>query len=275
LVRILVPVYLILIFCVPAGLVGGLWIFLEDVWSRLAFLTVAPLLYAFFYVGTAGLLSLPHQKAVVPGLFPVDLRDSIYGRRRLYGLCWTSVYYFSPIYFLFLSIPFLRRILFRLFGYKGNLDFTVYPDTWIRDLPLLNFGKGAYLSNRATIGTNIRLVNGYIIVDGITVEEGGLVGHLSMLGPGVRIGKKAQIGVGCVVGLKTTIGDGAEVGPGTRLEHGITIGEGARVGPASLVGSGSSLTGQIKLPFGSRIPRKSVLTSQEDVNNYSTLESRS
>jgi UDP-3-O-[3-hydroxymyristoyl] glucosamine N-acyltransferase len=140
---------------------------------------------------------------------------------------------------------------------------------------LLNFGKGAYLSNRATIGTNIRLVNGYIIVDGITVEEGGLVGHLSMLGPGVRIGKKAQIGVGCVVGLKTTIGDGAEVGPGTRLEHGITIGEGARVGPASLVGSGSSLTGQIKLPFGSRIPRKSVLTSQEDVNNYSTLESRS
>ena len=187
-VRLLVPVYLFLIIGTPAGLVGALWIVSEHFWVRLAVLSAAPLLYAILYVGIAGLLSLPHHKAIVPGVFPVDLSDPVYSRRKLYGLCWTSVYYFTPIYFLFLSIPFLKKILFRLFGYRGGLDFTVYPDTWIRDLPLLNFGRGAYLSNRATIGTNIILTNGHILVDGITVDEGGLVGH-GARGPRWKKGK--------------------------------------------------------------------------------------
>jgi hypothetical protein len=55
---------------------------------------------------------------------------------------------------------------FRLFGYRGSMKFTVYPDTWIRDLPLLMFGEGAYVSNRATLRTNIVLSNGYARRDG-------------------------------------------------------------------------------------------------------------
>ena len=35
------------------------------------------------------------------------------------------------------------RDVFRIFGYRGSMDFTIYPDTWIRDLPLLDFGEGA------------------------------------------------------------------------------------------------------------------------------------
>ena len=83
----------------------------------------------------------------MPGSFPRDLRAPLYRGRRLYGLCWTAVYYFTPVYWLFLTVPLLRRALFRLFGYRGQMDFTVYPDTWIRDLPLLEFGRGAYVGS--------------------------------------------------------------------------------------------------------------------------------
>jgi hypothetical protein len=69
----------------------------------------------------------------------------------MYGLCWTSLYYCKPVYHFCLCVPWLKALVFRLFGYRGDLNFTVYPDTWIRDLPLLDFGKGAYISNRATL----------------------------------------------------------------------------------------------------------------------------
>src|SRR5690606_32657555 len=99
----------------------------------------------------SGLLSCPFQSAIIPGRFPRDLGESIYARRRLYGLCWTLVYYCKPVYAGWLAVPALKRLLFRLFGYRGPTDFTVYPDTWIRDLPLLHFGSGVYVANRATL----------------------------------------------------------------------------------------------------------------------------
>jgi hypothetical protein len=42
-----------------------------------------------------------------------------------------------------------------------HMTFTVYPDSWIRDLPLLPFGQGEYVANPSTIGTNIVLNKGH------------------------------------------------------------------------------------------------------------------
>lgn len=120
-------------------------------WVSLALIAMAPL--SFLLV--AGGLSQLHSRKVVEGRFPLDTGDPRYFHRRLYGLCWTSVYYSGPVYYMVLSLPLLRKLVFRLFGYRGNMNFTVYPDTWIRDLPLLDIGEGAYLSNKATIGTNM------------------------------------------------------------------------------------------------------------------------
>ena len=100
----------------------------------------------------------------------------------------------------------LRRCVFRIFGYRGSLNFTVYPDTWIRDLPLLKLGNGAYIPNRATLGTDLVLTNGRILSDFITVEDGACVGHMSMLAPGVHVGRKAEVGVGCGIGIQTALG---------------------------------------------------------------------
>jgi hypothetical protein len=125
-------------------------------------LLIAPLVYTLCFVLTAGALSLPFQSGIIAGKFPRDLRHPVYRKRRFYGLCWTSVYYFKPLYFLCLTIPWLKWATFRLFGYRGQMDFTIYPDTWIRDLPLLELGRGAYIANRATLGTNIPLSNGKV-----------------------------------------------------------------------------------------------------------------
>ncbi len=102
---------------------------------------------------------------------------------------------------------------FRLFGYRGQMDFTVYPDTWIRDLPLLKFGKAAYLANRSTIGTNMALSNGKILVDTIEVGENATVGHLTMLAPGVSVGANSEVGAGCEIGIRVRIGSESLIQP--------------------------------------------------------------
>src|SRR5579883_665228 len=197
-----------------------------------------PFVYVITFVSVAGLLSVPHQRAIVPGKFARTITNPTYRHRRLYGLCWTAVYYFKPVYYLCVTMPALKALTFRLFGYRGNLDFTIYPDTWIRDLPLLDFGRGAYLGNRATIGSN-QCFGDRILVDRITFGDGAELGHLAMVSPGVRVGKGAEIGVGAGVGLRARIGAYSNVGACSGVGHGVTLGEGVETGAMSYIANKS------------------------------------
>jgi len=220
----------------------------------------APLIYASLLPLVAGLLSLPHQKGIVVGVFPRTVSHPTYFHRRLYGLCWTSVYYCTPVYHLCLSIPVLKKLTFRLFGYRGSMAFTVYPDTWIRDLPLLHFGKDVYVSNRATLGTNIVTRNGGILVDEIRLDDGALVGHLAMLGPGVRLERGASVGVGSGIGLNTRIGEQARVGAMASIGHGVQVGRRAKIGDAAAVGPG------VTVSDGVVTPQRSFISAHRSVN---------
>ncbi len=191
----------------------------------------APGLFALAYVTIAGLLSRPHQASIVPGRFPRSLDHPVYLDRRLYGLCLTAVYYCTPVYAAVLYVDPFRRYFFRLFGYRGPLDFTIHPDTWIRDLPLVSFGPGAYVANQATIGTNIVADFGRSIwVDRVEVGAGSVVGSHSLIAPGTRIGDRVEIGIRTICGLKARIRDGAVIGPDCAIGHGATVGERASVG---------------------------------------------
>jgi hypothetical protein len=138
--------------------------------ERYAVFLATPILVSVIFATTAGICSLPFQRYIIPGKFRRNLNDTVYFGRRAYGLCWTALYYCTPVYFLCLSFAPLKWLTFRLFGYRGSMNFVIYPDTWIRDLPLLNFGDCAYLSNKATVGTNIALSNGLILVGPITFK---------------------------------------------------------------------------------------------------------
>ncbi len=232
---------------------------------RLVVLSGCPLIFLTLYTLFAGMLSLPHQRFIVPGRFPRTTADRAYFHRRLYGLCWTSVYYCTPLYFAVLSIPFVKKPTFWLFGYRGGRDLATYPDTWLRDIPLLKFGNGVYLSNRATIGTNIALADGSLLVDSVHIGARSLVGHLTMITPGVQIGRDVDIGVGVAIGLKSMIGDAVKINPCTAIEHGVKIGQGTKVGSMVYIGSGVRLGEGLVIPSGITIPQKTQLLTQSEV----------
>lgn len=265
---ILVPLYLLAIFGLPLAACAALCLTVTHWLLRVAVIVATPLLYSISYVLIAATFGWLHHRAIVAGRFPRSVAHPVYFHRRLYGLCWTAVYYFVPVYHMALSLPLLKTALFRLFGYKGDMEFTTYPDTWIRDLPLLRLGKGVYLSNKATIGTNIALPDGSILVEPVTVGDGALVGHLAMLAPGVEIGKGAEVGVGVSIGLKTSIGDGAKINPGCSIEHGVKIGARVRVGAVTYIGSAVSIAPNIVIPGGVTIPSRTRITTQEEAQFF-------
>lgn len=239
---------------------------------RLASIAVAPFIFILAFPTLAGLLSLPAQKGIVKGKFPRDSKHPVYLLRRIYGTAWTQVYYFKPLYAAILAIPLLKKYVLRLFGYRGSTDFVVYPDTWIRDLPILQIGQGAYLSNRATIGTNICLTDGTIFVAGIKIKEKGLIGHLAMLAPGVSVDEAGEVGVGCAIGISVKIRAGASVKPSCTLNHGAIIGAKAEVGTMSYIGLRAEIGEGVSLPAGSNIPAGAVLKTQGDVDKYYSSE---
>lgn len=110
--------------------------------TRFGWLAAAPI-YVLILPICAGLVACLGRRQIVPGRFARDPVTALYRGRLVYGAAWTTLFYCRPIYHAVLLLPPLRWMTFRLFGYMGHRDFTVYPDSWIRDLPLLEFGRGA------------------------------------------------------------------------------------------------------------------------------------
>jgi carbonic anhydrase/acetyltransferase-like protein (isoleucine patch superfamily) len=239
--------------------------------AMLAALFVAPALFAVAYVTVAGLLSLPHQRSIVPGKFPRSLSHPVYLDRRLYGLCLTAVYYCTPVYAAVLYVDPFRRYFFRLFGYRGDLDFTIHPDTWIRDLPLVRFGKGTYVANQATVGTNIVTDQGRSIwVDRIEVGAGSVIGSHTLVAPGTVIGSGVEIGINSICGLKARIRDGATLGPQCAVGHGAVIGENASLGRRAEVDSRMRVEAGTSVPPFARITRVGAPGADRDVVTEAT-----
>jgi carbonic anhydrase/acetyltransferase-like protein (isoleucine patch superfamily) len=252
------------VYGVPLAIVALVATFLPGSVAPFVWLALAPLVYATLSVFVAAAISLPYQRAIVPGRFPRDVKHPIYRARRIYGLCWTCIYYNKPVYFLALTIPWLRASMFRAFGYEGSLDFTIYPDTWIRDLPLLDFGPGAYLANRATLGTNMALSNGTSFVDRITVAGRATVGHLAVLAPGSSIGTSAEVGVRATVGIGVVVDEHANLQPCTAVNHMARIGKRATVGTAAYVGAASVLEPDSRVAPGGHVPNRTVVPAARD-----------
>lgn len=264
--RLAVLPFLLIIFGLPLLLVVSPLLLWPNAFVAAAVAFLGPVAYAASFVITAGLLSTPFQRAIIPGKFPRDLKHPVYGARRMYGLCWTSVYYFKPVYYLCLTIPALKRLTFRLFGYRGSMDFTIYPDTWIRDLPLLDFGPGSYIANRATVGTNMALQDGTILVNHVKVGARSMVGHLTLLGPGVTLEDDVVIDVACGIGLGVHLGAGAHVAGLASLHHFSRVGAGAKVGVEAYVGLKAKVAPHLNVPACAIVPPSTHLKTQADVD---------
>jgi carbonic anhydrase/acetyltransferase-like protein (isoleucine patch superfamily) len=257
-----VPVYLSLITGVPFALaIVPIRVASTGLAMLLAWVAAAGI-FCTAYVSVAGILSRLTLGSIVAGRFPRDLGHEIYGRRRLYALCWTSIYYCSPVYHAVLAVPFLKHLTLRLFGYRGSLDFQTYPDTWLRDLPLLEIGSGAYLSNKATVSPNMCLRNGKIIVMPVRIGAGSMIGHLTMIAPGVEIGANSEVGVGASVGVRARIGSGSHVDHIATIDHQAVIGDRCVIGIRAYIGRKAVIADRIHVPPGAIVPAGARIETQ-------------
>lgn len=265
-VRILVPIYLSAIVGIPLAFAAAPLLLAPTNRWRLAMVLLAAPIFCTMYVVVAGLLSGLTLRAIVAGRFPRDLGHEIYGPRRLYALCWTTIYYCGPIYHVVLALPWLKRLTFRLFGYRGSLDFQTYPDTWLRDLPLLSIGKGAYLSNKATISPNMCLKNGKIIVMPVSIGDRTLIGHMTMIAPGVMIGPDSEVGVGVSIGVRVNIGASTLIDHVSAIDHDVTIGDHCTIGTRAYIGRKAVVMSRISIAPGVVVPARRVIASQADAD---------
>jgi UDP-3-O-[3-hydroxymyristoyl] glucosamine N-acyltransferase len=260
---VLLPVYIGLIFGIPFLCVRALLDLAERHGASWLGALLVPPVFVLTYVVVAACLARPTVRAIVPGKMIRDLGHFVYGPRRLYGVCWTSLYYFPVLYHAILAIPVLRRMVWRLFGYRGSLDFTIYPDTWVRDLPLLDIGAGAYIANRATLGSNICLKSGDIVINHIRVGARAVIGHLAVLGLGDHIGDDAEIGVGTTLGVNVRVGDRTTIGAIVGINHGAQIGNDCEVESMAYVGKKAVIHDGLRIRYASVVPDRAVITNQE------------
>jgi carbonic anhydrase/acetyltransferase-like protein (isoleucine patch superfamily) len=249
------------------GLASIPYFFLSELGKLYSFAGVMliPVVFIFSFITIAGVLSRFAQKGIIKGKFPRELTHPVYILRRIYGACWTQVFYFKPIYSVALTIPILKSYMFRLFGYKApSTQFVVYPDSWIRDLPCLWVGKGAYVANRSTIGTNICLSDGTIYVDRVKIEDKAMVGHLSIIGPGAKLRESCEIGIRATVGIKCVVGKSAKIFAESGLNHGTLIGKNSEIGTRSFLGLKVEIGDNIKVPAGSSIPAGTIIRTQDE-----------
>lgn len=255
----------LIIFAVPT-LVAGAPLILLPQYYKLIWLIFAPIAFFVMFIITTGLLSRLGQKCIIPGSFPRLLSHPVYRGRRIFGFCWTALFYFKVIYWFALSIPFLKKVCFRLFGYSKSLDFTIYPDTWIRDLPLLDFGEGAYIANRSTLGTNVALANGEIFVDRISLGAKSVVGHLTLMGPGSMIAAHTEVANNCVIGIRVKIGKNCKIMGFAGVNHGAVIGDGVTIGPMAYVGLKCRIRDGIIIHPAANIRTGSIISTQEEAD---------
>lgn len=262
----LIPFYYFMIYGTALATAAAPVIYAPEKWMQLTALVFSPVLFTCTFILVAGLLSMTGRHGVKPGSFPRDLKDKVYGPRRLYGACWTSVFYLTPVYFLALTIPPLKKMLFRLFGYRGSMDFVVYPDSWIRDLPCLLFEDGAYIANKCTLGTNICLANGTILVDRIKIGKRAMVGHMAIIGAGSKLRDGVEVGVSAGIGIRCELKSNAKVMPCSVVNHGVIVGENTSLGMHSFIGLRAQIGPNIIIPAGGHVPAGAVLKDQAEAD---------
>lgn len=221
--------------------------------------------YPIALVLAAGLVSRAGIRHIRAGRFVRDPKTSLYRGRMIYGAAWTTVFYCKPILHLMLSCPLLKAMMFRSFGYRGSMRFTTYPDVWMRDLHLLDFGPGTYVANRATLGTNHVRSDGRIEVAGIRTGHDVVIGHLAMVGGGTTIDDRSELGVASKIGFKVRIAARVSVGPGAIVDSGSKLLEGCVIGAAAYIGKRCVIHAGVRVPAGTTVPDRSVVRTSAEL----------
>lgn len=212
----------------------------------------------------AGLVARTGLAHIRPGRFDRDPLQREYRGRLVYGAALTTMLACRPVMHLLLGCAPLKGLFLRLFGYRGSLDVTLYADTWMRDLAVLDFGPGTYVASRVTLGTNI--VQGKrILVGSIRTGRDVVIGFGSLVGPGAEIGDGTDIGQESILGMRVRIGKGVTLEGRSNIHHGARIHDGVVIGALTYVGKRAVIHAGLHVPAGSFIPDRAVIRNEADL----------
>jgi len=165
------------------------------------------------------------------GKFVRDTNDPDYNDRIIYTKELRNFIYNPAVLNVVFGDQELKEKFFRAFGYKGSVNFTIYPKCWLRDLPLLDIGENVYLGDNILLGTN------QVTPDQKTLVVGTIkIGDNSIFNQGCTVGGKSSIGNDCIIGFETAMGFGNTIGNNTQLGERVTIGHCNKIGSDVKIG---------------------------------------
>ena len=212
-------------------------------------------------------LNQPEFKNIVAnikaGTFDRTAENKDYQDRLIYTKAFRKFIYNPAILNEILSCPTLKQTFFRTFGYQGALDFTIYPNCWLRDLPLLDIGSKTYLADGILLGTNQVSIDQKILKVGtIKIGERCVFDQDCKLGYNSKIGNDCIIGIQTSIGLRCRMGNNVKLGEATTIRHGVTIGNDVTIGSETQIGNFCIIEDGVELPEFSRIPSFSLVTKE-------------
>lgn len=206
-------------------------------------------------------------KNIKPGQFERDSDSEDYRSRLIYTKQLRLFVYNPMIMNEILSDEEFKTLFFRTFGYEGNLQFTMYPNAWLRDLPLLNIGSDVYFGDGILLGTNQVSPDQRVIrVGTINIGSRSVFDQQCKIGYNTIIGNDCLFGIQCAVGIKSKIGTNVHLGGMTNVDHGTTIGDNVRIGSQSQIGSFCVIDEGVELPEFTRVPSFTHVTQIGMVN---------
>ena len=183
------------------------------------------------------------QKAVSnikAGKFVRDTNDPDYKDRVTYTKELRNFLYNPAVLNVVFGEQELKEKFFRAFGYKGKVNFTIYPKCWLRDLPLLDIGDNVYLADNILLGSN------QVDADQKTLVVGKIkIGDNTIFNQGCTVAGKTTIGDNCIIGFESAMGFGNRVGENTQIGERVTIGHCNKIGANVKIGY-TSENGDIK-----------------------------
>lgn len=192
------------------------------------------------------------------GKFQRNAEEKDYKDRLIYTKVLRTFLYNPAVLNVVFSDQSLKENFFRAFGYKGTVNFTIYPKCWLRDLPLLDIGDNVYLGDNILLGTNQVSPN----------QKELVVGK-------IKIGDRCIFNQGCTVGGKTTIGQDCIIGFESAIGFGNTIGKNTQIGERVTVGHCNKIGSNVKIGYMCKVGRFCVIDEGVEIEEMTDIPSYS
>lgn len=201
------------------------------------------------------------RSAIQPAFVPCDKADPAFMAYRRYSAELERYVERPNVMKAILREPLLKIAFFRAFGYRGELDFTVMPEVWMRDLPLLVIGRDVHLGYGMVLGTGQMSLDGRgLRLRPIAIGSRSFCNQHAVVEGGTLIGDDCLIGIRAIIGATCRLEDRVHVGDFTRIGADVVVGEGAVIGHNARIGDGAVIDAGCTVPEGGRVPANHRLT---------------